>query len=397
MDPKSTYKITIFNRNINYRKTSYIELPTNLNDSYDHIRSEYNAMRRKNREMSHGKIQEKYLTVTTPSKKPEFAEQYFDRVEKDFNKRFNDIGSGITSMGINERLEIFYDFYRCGQEQYYDYDDTAAKKRRSGYKDYICPTYLDFKNLDFDIGKKFGRVFFMSDWGHRLKPEVLTLLMELNANMMLSVDLIPFSSEEIRRILEDTEMSAESNVDRWSQRPGAEKRRYSVLPMSMRKDREIVDTHIYFLPDKDAVKVREPENLRWFTKEDIEASRDINPFHNAWPYSPTQPDVTGVGMPKGDDRDKVTDMAALAGASLDGKYVHQIGIDVLPQYRGRGLAPMLVSILKQRILEDGSLPFYGTAESHAISRMTAIRSGFLPAFAELFVGKKDSYDPDKQN
>lgn len=162
-------------------------------------------------------------------------------------------------------------------------------------------------------------------------------------------------------------------------------------------DREIVDTHIYFLPDKDAVKVREPENLRWFTKEDIEASRDINPFHNAWPYSPTQPDVTGVGMPKGDDRDKVTDMAALAGASLDGKYVHQIGIDVLPQYRGQGLAPMLVSILKQRILEDGSLPFYGTAESHAISRMTAIRSGFLPAFAELFVGKKDLYDPDKQN
>ncbi len=173
-------------------------------------------------------------------------------------------------------------------------------------------------------------------------------------------------------------------------------------------DREIVDTHIYFLPDEDAPKAAEPEGLRWFTEEEIAASKEINPFHNAWPYSPTQPDVYGVGMPVDEKKNEtdtsvisdaspargelsVADMAALAGASLDGKYVHQIGIDVLPEYRGRGLSPLLVTILKQKIIEDGSLPFYGTAESHAISRSTAIRSGFLPAFAELFIGKKGKY------
>ena len=173
-------------------------------------------------------------------------------------------------------------------------------------------------------------------------------------------------------------------------------------------DREIVDTHIYFLPDEDAPKLTEPDGLRWFTEEEIAASKEINPFHNAWPYSPTQPDVYGVGMPKDEKKNEtdtsvisdaspargelsVADMAALAGASLDGKYVHQIGIDVLPEYRGRGLSPLLVTILKQKIIEDGSLPFYGTAESHAISRSTAIRSGFLPAFAELFIGKKGKY------
>ena len=178
-------------------------------------------------------------------------------------------------------------------------------------------------------------------------------------------------------------------------------------------DREIVDTHIFFLPDDDAPKLAEPEGLRWFSEDEIAASKESNPFHNAWPYSPTQPDVYGVGMPaelvsdtgktnatdtsvisnpapdRGDR--PVTEMAALAGASLDGKYVHQIGIDVLPEYRGRGLSPLLVTILKQKIIEDGSLPFYGTAESHAISRSTAIKSGFLPAFAELFIGKKGKY------
>ncbi|MCR5398177.1 MAG: hypothetical protein K6E68_01435 [Lachnospiraceae bacterium] len=167
--------------------------------------------------------------------------------------------------------------------------------------------------------------------------------------------------------------------------------------------REIVDTHIYYLPDEDAPQKEEPEGLRWFEEAEIPGYKEINPFHNAWPYSSTQPDVIGVGMPKGktDRHDSfdtsgttyatnklsVTEMAALAGASLDGKYVHQIGIDVLPQYRGRGLAVTLVTILKQRLIEEGKLPFYGTAESHAISRMTGVRAGFLPAFAELFVGK----------
>ncbi|MBR5359353.1 MAG: hypothetical protein IK123_00565 [Lachnospiraceae bacterium] len=167
-------------------------------------------------------------------------------------------------------------------------------------------------------------------------------------------------------------------------------------------DREIVDTHIYFLPDADAKVIAEPGGLRWFDESDIASSKDINPFHNAWPYSPTQPDVIGVGMPmeKTDATDttsapsesrtlgelSVTDMAALAGASLDGKYVKQIGIDVLPKYRGHGYASLLVSILKQRIMQEEYIPFYGTAESHAISRMTGVRAGFLPAFAELFVG-----------
>ena len=173
-------------------------------------------------------------------------------------------------------------------------------------------------------------------------------------------------------------------------------------------DRELIDTHIFFLPDEDAAVMKEPDGVRWFTQEQIDASKEINPFHSAWPYSPTQPDVYGVGMPKdekipgsdssvisGSSEDLndllVSDMAALAGASRDGEYVHQIGIDVLPEYRGRGLSTTLVTILKQKIIEDGSLPFYGTGEGHAISRTTAIKSGFLPAFAELFVGKKGEY------
>ena len=80
----------------------------------------------------------------------------------------------------------------------------------------------------------------------------------------------------------------------------------------------------------------------------------------------------------------------MGGASLDGLYTRQIGIDVLPAYRGEGLATRLVRGVKQKIREDGYLPFYGTAESHALSRSVGVKSGFLPAFSEIFVSLKEN-------
>lgn len=150
-------------------------------------------------------------------------------------------------------------------------------------------------------------------------------------------------------------------------------------------DREIIDTHLYYLPDADAAKIQVPSEWKWFTQEEIDNFREGNPFHSALCYSPTQPDVYAVAAPDGKGGYK-----GMAGASLDGLYTRQIGIDVKSEYRGEGLATGLVTVLKQQIIEDGFLPFYGTGEAHALSRTVGVKSGFLPAFAEVFVGKKDN-------
>jgi type IV secretory pathway VirB4 component len=93
------------------------------------------------------------------------------------------------------------------------------------------------------MNKKFGRVLFMRDWGQALNDNTLTRLMELRTNMMLSLDIIPLSAEEQKSLLDDSEMNAEGNIDRWSQRPGAEKRPFARIPMRMKKDRQIVEIY----------------------------------------------------------------------------------------------------------------------------------------------------------
>lgn len=143
-------------------------------------------------------------------------------------------------------------------------------------------------------------------------------------------------------------------------------------------DREIFDTHIYFLPSEEPTMERPRVKIKWFEKGELEQFREDARFNTyALSFSPVQPDVLAVAAYDGEEP------IAMAGCSEDGKYLWQIGVDAVPGYEGRGLAVNLVTLLKQEIIARGKVPYYGTAESHAISRNVAIGSGFLPAWCEI--------------
>lgn len=148
--------------------------------------------------------------------------------------------------------------------------------------------------------------------------------------------------------------------------------------------REIFDTHIYFLPSEEPTMERPRFSVKWFEKEELEQFRYDKRFNTyALSFSPTQPDVLAVAAYDG------AEPVAMAGCSEDGKYLWQIGVDTVPGYEGKGLGVNLVTLLKQEIIARGKVPYYGTAESHAISRNIAIGSGFLPAWCEIQVRKTD--------
>ncbi|MBQ8894312.1 MAG: GNAT family N-acetyltransferase [Clostridia bacterium] len=76
-------------------------------------------------------------------------------------------------------------------------------------------------------------------------------------------------------------------------------------------------------------------------------------------------------------------LIALAACSADGPEMWQIGIDVLPEYRRRGLASALTARLAAEILKRGKVPFYCAAWSNIASVRNAIRCGFRPAWVEI--------------
>ena len=103
-------------------------------------------------------------------------------------------------------------------------------------------------------------------------------------------------------------------------------------------------------------------------------------FHNALMYSSSgaRHDMLAVCAVSGQI------VLGMAGASNDSDMFWQIGIDILPQFRGKGLGAILVSTLANEVFRRGAVPYYGTWPGNIASHKTAVKSGFRPAWTEMF-------------
>jgi hypothetical protein len=70
-------------------------------------------------------------------------------------------------------------------------------------------------------------------------------------------------------------------------------------------------------------------------------------------------------------------LAAAAGA-VDTGGLLEVGVDVLPGYRGRHLSVAATRALVVEILAEGRAPFYGCAGTNIASQRTAAACGFVP-------------------
>lgn len=95
-------------------------------------------------------------------------------------------------------------------------------------------------------------------------------------------------------------------------------------------------------------------------------------------------DVLAVGAYDGDK------LVGLSGCSADAEKMWQIGVDVLPGYRRNGIASAITSKLALEILGRDKVPFYCTAWSNIRSVRNAVKSGLIPAWAEMTVKPTDA-------
>ena len=133
----------------------------------------------------------------------------------------------------------------------------------------------------------------------------------------------------------------------------------------------------YFLPDVNKLKELDcGYELRVLKKDDF-ADLYIEQWSNCFTFDDRERDVLAVGA-----YDNGV-LIGLAGCSADCDSMYQIGVDVLPEYRQRGIASAVTSKLALEIIKLGKVPFYCAAWSNIKSVRNAIKSGFIPAWVEL--------------
>ena len=115
-------------------------------------------------------------------------------------------------------------------------------------------------------------------------------------------------------------------------------------------------------------------------------------YSNALGFSVTRPDVLVLAAypvdedtpdaPAAGENPALADPIAMVGLSDDSPIMRQIGIDVLPAFRGAGIASALVRDAARLTLAEGYLPFYGTSPSHMLSQRVAMNAGLVPTWWE---------------
>lgn len=130
--------------------------------------------------------------------------------------------------------------------------------------------------------------------------------------------------------------------------------------------------------------------------EQFERFRGDKRYSNALGFSVTRPDVlvlaaypvdenaskaSGAAV-AGESDPALADPIAMVGMSDDSPIMRQIGVDVLPAWRGAGIASVLVRDAARLTLAEGYLPFYGTSPSHMLSQRVAMNAGLVPTWWE---------------
>ena len=145
----------------------------------------------------------------------------------------------------------------------------------------------------------------------------------------------------------------------------------------------LTQTHHMFLPCRQ-IEAEKDYPVKWFFDNEIHSFYGDERFPNAIcpEYKPERPDRIVVCAYDGDT------IMGMAGCSEDALHWQQIGIDVLPEYRSKGVGTYLVTLLKNKITECGDIPFYGTSVSNYHSWNIALNCGFYPAWLEIGASEK---------
>lgn len=141
--------------------------------------------------------------------------------------------------------------------------------------------------------------------------------------------------------------------------------------------------HPFFLPksgpeESEPLDISDfPYDIQYYYDDEIEQFRGDPRFDEAFGFSETSPDRIGVAALHDGE------IIGMAGASSDGEYLWQIGINVDPGFRRQHVGSTLVGLLKEAVWKAGKTPFYGTAMWHVASQRTALSVGFEPVWNEL--------------
>ena len=239
LDSGASAKITIYNRRINKAEFERSVLLPDKDDGLDEYRHEFNQMLTAQvTGTSNSIVRERYLTVSVVKRNPDEARSYFARVGTDLVTHLSQLSSVATELTLNERLHIFRDFFKAGEQAAAEFNIHKHAKRGQHFKDWFCPDSMEFAADHFKLDSRYGRVLYLQDYASYIKDSFVSELCDLDRDLMLSIDILPVPTDEAARQLQSTLLGVETNVANWQRRQNANNNFTATIPYDMELQRK---------------------------------------------------------------------------------------------------------------------------------------------------------------
>ena len=239
LDSGASAKITLYNRRINKEEFERSVLLPLKEDGLDNYREEFNEMLRAQvTESNNSIVRERYLTISVVKRNIEEARTYFARVGTDLTTKLAALSSVAQELSLNERLRIFRDFFRPADPPATEFDIHQKARRGQHFKDWLCPSSMEFAADHFKIDDRVGRVLYLQDFASYLKDSFVSELCDLDRELMLSIDILPIPTDEAARQLQNTLLGVETNVTNWQRKQNANNNWSAIVPYDMELQRK---------------------------------------------------------------------------------------------------------------------------------------------------------------
>ena len=241
---KSSFKITIFNQHRNMKKLEEHILYPLQQDAYDEARECYNdIMRQKILVGKKGVEQHRHITLTL-DKKGEYAEveKAMNALESGCIKEFAGLGSILTSLSGNERLQMLHDFYRpekAGEEVRIE----KLIERGLDWRNEVVCDVIDVQPRHILLGKQYARGLYIEPHSYEaeLEDNFFIKLSGLSACSIFSVDYVPIDKGLTKKVLESKYMGIESMISKQAAKRMQQKNFVSETSYRLRTEKEEIE------------------------------------------------------------------------------------------------------------------------------------------------------------
>ena len=178
------------------------------------------------------------MTISVCKKSIEDARNYFARVGADLIAHFGRLGSKCVELETDERLRIFHDFYRVGEESSFHFDMKETRKRDTASRTISAPDSMEFEKDYFKNGRPLWESPFLREYASYIKDSMVAELTDLNRNLMMSVDVVPVPTDEAVREAENRLLGVETNITNWQRRQNSNNNFSATVPYDMEQQKK---------------------------------------------------------------------------------------------------------------------------------------------------------------